>query len=256
MLPNRRPLSALNGPRLGGIAALGALGLTTLLVWAPSGPPARASAQANPTPTLPAPHFRLPFDGPPGPSTWLLNQFYGNTSVAYSRRESWYDNGEGLHFGVDFSAPCGTPVHAIGDGQVIERDNLLHGSAPHNLVILHPSGYASFYGHLLDKAIVRVGDEVKAGQVVAYSGDPDLTCHSRPHLHLEIRDRSLGYTFNPVPLIDADWDSLTLFGPSRPLFRTDLDNPHRWQSPFDQPEVHFGGPMLNDYRHPWPPKGW
>ncbi|HET7009274.1 MAG TPA: M23 family metallopeptidase, partial [Anaerolineales bacterium] len=135
-----------------------------------------------------SPPFRLPFEDPPGPSTWLLGQAYGNTELAYRTRVSFYGAGQGLHFGVDFSAPCGSRVVAIGDGSVAEVDNAYHGAGPHNLTIDHPNGYASFYGHLMARPDLRPGDSVLSGQYVAQSGDPDETCTSRPHLHLEIRN--------------------------------------------------------------------
>ena len=119
-------------------------------------------------------------------------------------------------------------------------------------VIMHPNGYASLYGHLLQRPDLQVGQQVKKGEPIALTGDPDLTCTSRPHLHLEIRDASYGYAYNPIPLIEADWDSLALFGPSGG-FERNLDNPRRWVTPEDQPVVDFGGPPLNDYARPWPP---
>ena len=66
-----------------------------------------------------APPFRLPFQDPPSPTTWLLGQAYGNTVGAYRQRASAYSAGQGLHFGVDLSARCGYPVVAIGDGVVV-----------------------------------------------------------------------------------------------------------------------------------------
>src|SRR4051812_38827033 len=80
--------------------------------------------------------FILPFNTPPGPDTWLLGQLYGNTTGAYANRRNFYAAGQGLHFGLDFSAPCGTPVVAIGDGVVLGADGPW-GSAPHNLLIDH-----------------------------------------------------------------------------------------------------------------------
>jgi murein DD-endopeptidase MepM/ murein hydrolase activator NlpD len=130
--------------------------------------------------------FGLPFDTPPGPSTWLLIQGYGNTTTAYRWRVSQYGAGQGLHFGLDLSARCGTPVVAIGDGVVLKVDAAQHGAGPHNLMIDHGNGYASFYGHLFETPRLAPGDPVVRGQVVAVTGDPDLTCTSRPHLHLEI----------------------------------------------------------------------
>ncbi len=110
-----------------------------------------ALAVVIPVPFAPqpeAPAFRLPFADPPGPDTWLLGQPYGNTIFAYRARSATYWAGQGIHFGVDFDAACGTPVLAIGDGTVVAVDNPYHGAGPHNLIIDHPGGYGSLYGHL------------------------------------------------------------------------------------------------------------
>jgi len=207
---------------------------------------------AQPAASAPTARFGLPFADPPGPDTWLLGQPYGNTVGAFARRRDWYRAGQGIHFGVDFSAACGTPVVAIGDGVVLKVDAREHGSGPHNLLIAHPNGYVSLYGHLLERPLLVVGQPVRRGEMVGRVGDPDLTCTSRPHLHLEIRDRGLRRAFNPHLLIDADWEALMLVGPFGRGFQRDLDNPRRWQSVWDQPEVRFGQPLLNDYRNPWP----
>jgi hypothetical protein len=137
---------------------------------------------------------------------------------------------------------------------ITKVDALEHGSAPHNLMIDHENGYASFYGHLLERPNWQPGQRVSAGEVVAQTGDPDGTCKSRPHLHLEIRNAGLyNQAFNPVKLIDADWDALALVGSFGVGFARDLSDPRRWQSLEDQPDISFWGPMLNDYANPWPP---
>ena len=196
--------------------------------------------------------FGLPFAGNPGPNTWLVAQSYGNTTGAYSSRKTQYVRVQGIHFGIDFSAPCGTSVLAIGDGVVSGADGSW-GSAPHNLMIDHSNGYSSFYGHLLVTPTVQRGQVVKKGQPVALSGDPDETCYSRPHLHLEIRSHSYFHFYDPVLLMNADWDTLALSGSFSRGFEKDLENPRRWQSFADQPEVDVGGPLVNDYQRPWPP---
>ncbi len=197
--------------------------------------------------------FILPFSEPPGPDTWLLGQPYGNTVGAYYQRNTTYGAGQGIHFGVDFSAPCGTEIVAIADGVVFEADNLNFGSLPHNLMIDHPDlGYASFYGHLLERPGLEPGQRVKAGDVVALSGDPAETCYGRPHLHLEIRDIRHWRKYNPAILMQADWDNLALIGPFSQAFERDLDDPRKWQYLDDQPEIVVGGPLLNDYANPWP----
>ena len=208
-----------------------------------------------PSSSLPEdPPFALPFESAPGPSSWLLAQPYGNTEFAYRTRISFYASGQGLHFGIDLSAPCGTPVMAIGDGVVTEVDNLYHGAGPHNLIIDHPNGYASFYGHLQERPQLRPGDSVQQGDRIALTGDSDLTCTSRPHLHLEIRNApSHTMAFNPVPLIAAEWDRIAAVGGQPLAFERDAAAPRSWQSLFDQPDIHFGHPLANDYTDAWPP---
>lgn len=135
-----------------------------------------------------------------------------------------------------------------------EVDNACHGAGPHNLMIDHPNGYASFYGHLLGRPNLRRGQEVRAGEVVALTGDPDLTCSGRPHLHLEIRNAP-GYSlaYNPIPLIDADWERIALVGGFPVGFERDLNDPRRWQTLADQPVIEFGEALLNNYAEAWPP---
>jgi hypothetical protein len=59
--------------------------------------------------------------------------------------------------------------------------------------------------------------------------------------------------FNPVLLIEADWDNLSLIGPFSRGFERDLDDPRKWQHLDEQPEAVSGGPLLNDFANPWPP---
>ncbi|HYN89088.1 MAG TPA: M23 family metallopeptidase, partial [Ardenticatenaceae bacterium] len=119
-----------------------ATGIVVILLAAAAGAPRLVAAQSGAMRP-----FILPFAQPPGPNTWLLGQPYGNTTGAYRQRFTTYNAGQGIHFGVDLTAPCGTEIVAIGDGVVFAVDNLNFGSAPHNLMIDHPDlGYASFYG--------------------------------------------------------------------------------------------------------------
>lgn len=248
----RRLASAL-GRGLRHIAGPAALLALAVSAGSPVGDARAARLETQPQAQAAAP-FRLPFEGPPGPSSWLFIQPYGNTVFAYRFRTSMYVAGQGLHFGVDLAAACGTPVVAIGDGVVVEVDSAAHGAGPHNLMIDHPNGYASFYGHLLKRPDLRPGQAVLAGQPVAFSGDPGATCTSRPHLHLEIRNApSHRLAYNPLPLIDADWQRIALAGGSPVRFERDLADPRRWQDLLDQPDVTFGGSLVNDYGLAWPP---
>ena len=200
-----------------------------------------------------SPIFGVPFSGPPGYSTWHVRQYYGNTRWAYRQRHALYGQGQGLHFGVDFFAPCGTSVKAIGDGVVFAVDGP-YGSPPHNLVIRHSNGYSSLYGHLHQRPSIAVGKAVKRGDDVAISGAPSgADCDTRPHCHLEIRTNGMSSTVNPVNLIEADWADLSLGLTAEGLdFEIDLDNPDRWQTIYDQPNVTFGNSLLNEFNRPWP----
>ena len=190
----------------------------------------------------------------PGPSGWMFGQAYGNTTGAYNFGDLWYSAGQGLHFGIDLSMPCETPLVATADGVVVGVDDLNFGSAPHNLLIRHDAlGLVTLYGHLYDRPPLTVGQSVRQGDFVGYSGDPDETCISRPHLHLEVRSLNYRTTYNPLDLIDANWHSLALIGPySFPLFAADLNNVRRWVWINDQPDVQFGGQRLNRYSAAYP----
>jgi murein DD-endopeptidase MepM/ murein hydrolase activator NlpD len=74
----------------------------------------------------------------------------------------------GIHWGVDISAPVGTPVLAPACGKVVfvEKDLPLSG---HTLIIDHGHGLTSTFIHLQNFG-AKVGDEVKQGQLVARVG--------------------------------------------------------------------------------------
>lgn len=216
--------------------------------------PALAQGEATPTPpaTESAPPFQLPFAAAPGPNTWLMAQPYGNTTGAYFQRNTLYKLSGGIHFGLDLAAPCGTELVAIADGVVFAVDGPF-GSPPHNLMIDHPQlGYASMYGHLLEAPDLRPGQRVNQGEVVALVGDSAGDCYRSPHVHLEIRDLKHFRKYNPITLIDADWNRLALYGSWGRDFMRDLDEPRKWQDLYNQPQAQVGGPIINNFEQTWP----
>lgn len=211
--------------------------------------PSDPALPVNPTPEPP---FQLPFATPPGPTTWLLAQPYGNTINAYYKRNTIYGASGGIHFGMDFAAPCGTEIVAIADAVVFAVDGPF-GSPPHNLMLDHPQvGYASMYGHLLETSRLLPGQPVKQGQVIALVGEPGGDCSQYPELHLEIRDLRHTRKYNPALFINANWNNLTLIGSSGRSFMHDLTAPRKWQTFYDQPEAEIGGPILNNFASTWP----
>lgn len=104
------------------------------------------------------------------------------------------------HMGVDFTAPVGTKVRAAGDGRVVDvHTSKGFGGYGVHLTIDHGYNYETFYAHL-SKILVKVGDEVKRGQVIAESGNTGLSV--APHLHFEVR-RS-GRHVDPINYLFTD----------------------------------------------------
>ena len=231
--------------------------ILAIAIQQPAASPSLAQGLATTQPSPGAvdeadPPFKLPFAEPPGPFTWLMAQPYGSTVGAYYQRRTIYGASGGIHFGLDLAAPCGTDIVAIADGIVFAVDGPF-GSPPHNLMIDHSElGYASMYGHLLEAPRLSPGQIVKQGDVVAKVGDSGNDCNGSPHLHLEIRDLKHFRKFNPINLIEANWDQLVLYGGWSRGFMRDLDEPRQWQTLYEQPEVQTGGPIVNDFERTWP----
>jgi hypothetical protein len=86
------------------------------------------------------------------------------------------------HWGMDFSAPKGTPVYATGNGKVekVKRSRRGYGN---QVKIDHGFGYKTFYAHL-QKYVVRKNQKVKRGDVIGYVGTSGIS--TAPHLHYEV----------------------------------------------------------------------
>ena len=97
------------------------------------------------------------------------------------------------HPGVDYAAPTGTPVAAVGDGRVISKR--WENGYGRFIAIRHNSRYVTSYGHLYRYASeIKVGSNVKQGQVIGYVGASGLA--SGPHL--DFRMKKDGRFVNPL----------------------------------------------------------
>ncbi|EGT4280433.1 murein DD-endopeptidase MepM [Cronobacter malonaticus] len=85
------------------------------------------------------------------------------------------------HKGVDFAMPQGTPVLAVGDGEVVMAKR--SGAAGYYVAIRHGRTYTTRYMHL-KKLLVKPGQKVKRGDRIALSGNTGRS--TGPHLHYEI----------------------------------------------------------------------
>jgi murein DD-endopeptidase MepM/ murein hydrolase activator NlpD len=97
-----------------------------------------------------------------------------------------------FHYGVDFSAPTGTEIYATGDGKVVEVVNSRRGYG-NTIIIDHGFSYHTQYSHL-SRFNVKVGQEVKRGQVIGFVGNTGKSVS--PHLHYEIHKN--GVPVNPI----------------------------------------------------------
>jgi len=101
------------------------------------------------------------------------------------------------HSGIDIAVPLGTPVRAAG-GAVVEKAGT---DSAYGLFVLlqHPGRYESLYGHA-SRLLVREGDSVQAGQVIALSGSSGHS--TAPHLHFEIRQD--GKPLDPLTMVKRE----------------------------------------------------
>ncbi|WP_263833253.1 peptidoglycan DD-metalloendopeptidase family protein [Sulfurospirillum oryzae] len=124
--------------------------------------------------------------------------------MAYSEISSpfgWRDNPilkrKEFHTGIDLRAPVGTPVLAPADG-VVKFTQYNQNSGYGNVVSLsHNYGFESYYAHLQNKPVVKEGQFVRKGDIIAYSGVSGMT--TGPHLHYEVK--FIGRILDPQPFL-------------------------------------------------------
>jgi murein DD-endopeptidase MepM/ murein hydrolase activator NlpD len=120
----------------------------------------------------------------------------GNITSTYGKRENPIRGGYDFHSGVDISIGSGTPVKATADGVVIFSG--WSGGSGNLIALEHGFGYSTFYAHNKSNA-VKVGQYVKRGDVIAYSGSTGSS--TGPHSHYEIWKS--GKHINPMRFIEG-----------------------------------------------------
>ncbi|TDU27105.1 peptidoglycan DD-metalloendopeptidase family protein [Arthrobacter sp. JUb115] len=124
-----------------------------------------------------------------------LNQFgdkalgYANGGLVRPLRGGRVSSGFGAsrgrypHAGQDFATPVGTPIYAAMDGTILKAGwNAITGRTGIGAFLGHEGGRNTYYGHL-SRLLVKVGDMVKQGQKIAFSGNTGRS--TGPHLHFE-----------------------------------------------------------------------
>ncbi len=126
-----------------------------------------------------------------------ISAYFGFRSDPFTHRTT-------MHCGIDFTGSVGTPIHATGDGIVVDAEYSFSGYGK-QVVIDHGFGYKTRYGHL-SKIEVKPGDKVKRGQILGLLGSTGRS--TGPHLHYEVLLRNvatdpLNY-FNDLSIEDYD----------------------------------------------------
>jgi hypothetical protein len=144
----------------------------------------------------------------------VITQPFG-VNAAYYRRF-----GLPGHEGVDIRALYHTPIYAAAPGRVylVYEGGLYHAYGIH-VRIRHTGGYKTIYAHLA-QALVEVGDEVEAGQVIGWADSTGNSTAS--HLHLTLKKEgatAAGQTRFPDDIIDPTPYLQRPEPPQEPLWR-------------------------------------
>jgi murein DD-endopeptidase MepM/ murein hydrolase activator NlpD len=114
-----------------------------------------------------------------------------SSGFSYSRIDP-FTNSAQPHLGIDYSAPSGTPVYAIGPGRV--NFSGWDGGYGKTVRIMHANGYISQYGHLSRfSRNILLGKRVRKGEIIGYVGMTGRA--TGPHLDFRITHR--GTYINP-----------------------------------------------------------
>ncbi len=104
------------------------------------------------------------------------------------------------HEGIDYAAPIGTPVSAIGDG--IVKKSQYSGGYGNLVIIKHPNGYETYYGHLSKYGKgVKKGARIRQGQIVGYVGSTGLS--TGPHLDFRINKNGVFFDYLKMKMPSA-----------------------------------------------------
>ncbi len=118
----------------------------------------------------------------------------GYISSGFGRRRDPFTGRMSRHEGVDFSARKGSKVYATADG-IVRKAGYERGYG-YTIEIDHGNGIITRYAHNA-KLLVRRGQKVKRGDVIAYVGSSGRS--TAPHLHYEVRVN--GVPRNPLKFI-------------------------------------------------------
>lgn len=127
--------------------------------------------------------------------TWLVPISYTHFTSPFGWRVHPVYGDWRFHYGVDLSAPTGTPIVASRSGKVTQAS--YDSSSGYHVYINHGDGFVTRYLHMTHY-IVSPGQYVNAGQVIGYCGSTGAS--TGPHLHFSVYYN--GQAVNPANYIN------------------------------------------------------
>ncbi len=101
------------------------------------------------------------------------------------------------HLGIDYGAPMGTPIMAVGDGTITYYG--WRGGYGKHITVKHASGLESMYSHMSRYGRgLKKGSKVRQGQVIGYVGSTGVS--TGPHLDFRLKQN--GNYINPSKAIN------------------------------------------------------
>jgi len=128
---------------------------------------------------------------------------FGQISSGFGHRYHPVFRYRTLHAGIDIANQRGILIYATADGIVSHAER---SGQSGNLIRINHSKYQTRYAHL-DRILVRKGDFVTKGQVIAQMGSSGVATGN--HLHYEILDLSKNSVVNPVPFFKLSEEQIT-----------------------------------------------
>jgi murein DD-endopeptidase MepM/ murein hydrolase activator NlpD len=139
---------------------------------------------------------------------WKINKFYplkNSAKVAsYGDERHYYyktksnEVSKSYHVGYDLASTKMAAIKTSNAGKVVyANENGIYGNMP---MIDHGLGLYSLYGHC-SQLLVKEGDEVKAGQIIAKTGVSGLALGDHLHFGLLVQ----GLEVRPIEWFDAGW---------------------------------------------------